>query len=76
MAKDKSISASCEDNPLVESVHKEIRRLQKALATLSCLKVALAEEMWNEIDCEDVAAVVCKLLGKTIRNLDSAASKK
>jgi hypothetical protein len=76
MAKEKSASVSIEDGRMKESIGKELRRLQKALATLSCLKVALAEESCDEIDCEDVASVVRDLLAKAIPNLDGASSSR
>jgi len=55
--------------PKTESVIRgEIRRLQKALAVLTCLREVALYEV--EVDLADVAAVACDLVDKTLYELD------
>ena len=51
-------------------LQRETRRLQKALAVLTCLREAALYEV--EVDYADVAAVACDLVDKVLYELDSA----
>jgi hypothetical protein len=51
-------------------VQRESRRLQKALAVLTCLREAAETEV--EVDLSDVAAVACDLVDKALYELDLA----
>lgn len=61
----RGISAKAE-----EVLHRETRRLQKALAVLTCMREATLYEV--EVDLADVAAVACDLVDKTLYELGSA----
>ena len=52
-----------------EVLQRETRRLQKALAVLTCLREAALYEV--EVDYADVAAVACDLVDKALYELDS-----
>jgi hypothetical protein len=49
-------------------IQRECRRLQKALAVLTCLREAAEHEV--EADLADVAAVACDLVDKALYELD------
>ena len=51
-----------------EVIQSEMRRLQKALAVLTCLREAALYEV--EVDYADVAAVACDLVDKALYELD------
>lgn len=51
-------------------VQRECRRLQKALAVLTCLREAAEHDV--EVDLADVAAVACDLVDKALYELDLA----
>jgi hypothetical protein len=50
-------------------IQREMRRLQKALAVLTCLREAALYQV--EVDYADVAAVACDLVDKALYELDS-----
>jgi hypothetical protein len=52
------------------SYPRECRRLQKALAVLTCLREAAEHDV--EVDLADVAAVACDLVDKALYELDLA----
>jgi hypothetical protein len=51
-------------------VQRECRRLQQALAVLTCLREAAEYDV--EVDLADVAAVACDLVDKALYELDLA----
>jgi hypothetical protein len=51
-------------------LQSEFRRLQRALAVLTCLREAALYQV--EVDYEDVTAVACDLVDKALYELDSA----
>lgn len=53
-----------------EVIQSEMRRLQKALAVLTCLREAAQYEV--EVDYADVATVVCDLVDKALYEMDLA----
>lgn len=53
-----------------EVLQREMRRLQKALAVLTCMREAALYEV--EVDLADVAAVACDLVDKALYELDLA----
>lgn len=53
-----------------EVIQSEMRRLQKALAVLTCLREAALHDV--EVDYADVAAVACDLVDKALYEMDSA----
>jgi len=53
-----------------EILLREMRRLQKALAVLTCMREAALYEV--EVDLADVAAVACDLVDKALYELDLA----
>lgn len=53
-----------------EVIQREMRRLQKALAVLTCLREAALYEV--EVDYADVAAVACDLVDKALYEMDLA----
>ena len=51
-------------------IQRECRRLQKALAVLTCLREAAEHDV--EVDLADVVAVACDLVDKALYELDLA----
>jgi len=63
-------ATGCIRTKVEKVIQREMRRLQKALAVLTCLREAALYEV--EVDYADVAAVACDLVDKALYELDSA----
>lgn len=63
-------TAKCIPAKRAEVLQREMRRLQKALAVLTCMREAALYEV--EVDLADVAAVACDLVDKALYELDLA----